>query len=212
MSDYLECPTPYLFGIGRDWAHDELLPEPAADLVLVDLDHNYLRGNCAAPPLPELQDRELRARLRECNCDPLASADELGAPPAAIACAGQVGSGSGSFPDAAVRAAFHDTVKSLLADVAQCSFRLSEAGLLLSGDSSVATSVQGTQSAAIQEAVIFDERKFLALHAVRQGHPGGFGTVRPDEFMEQLLRAQAFSAFVGAGSQLPKGVVDDEAA
>ena len=180
--------------------------------MLVDLDHNYLRGNCAAPPLPELQDRELRARLRECNCDPLASADELGAAPATTAWVGQGGSGDGSFPDAAVRAAFHDTVQSLLADVAQCSFRLSEAGSLPGGGSSVATSVQGTQSAAIQEAVVFDERKFLALHAARQGRAASLSAMRPDEFMEQLLRAQAFSAFVGAGSQLAKGVVEEVAA
>jgi hypothetical protein len=205
MSDYLECPTPYLFGIGRDWAHAELLPEAADDLVLVDLDHNHLRGNCEAPPLPELQDRELRERLRECNCDPLASVDELGAPASAAP------GGARAFPDAAVRAAFHSTVLSLLVDVPRCSFRLSEAGSLKGGSAASATSAKGVQSAAIQEAVVFDEPKFLALHARRQSQRTSSGIARPDPFMEQMLRAQAFSTFVGAGGQLHKGVVEDDA-
>ena len=176
MSDYMECPTPYLFGIGREWATPEELPKPAKDLILVDLDHNYLRGGCVAPELPEMELSALRERLRACNSDPLRCADDLSAFTSA-----SPGASGATFAENDVRDAFRAAVMSLLSDVPTCSFRLSEPP----GSSSAAT-----------DAVVFDEQCFIARHAARGRWAGKGG----EPFMEQLVRAQAFSAHIAAFS------------
>eukprot|EP00937_MAST-01D_sp_MAST-1D-sp2_P003813 g3813.t1 len=198
MSDYLECPTPYLFGIGREWATGDVLPQPADDLTLVDLDHNYLRGNCVAPELPQQELRALRAALRACDSDPLRRADALDAfalDDHAQAAGGGVGgtvAPGAVFPEAQVREAFRATVSSLLTDVTLCSFRLSEPP---------SVSASGAQAASgVSEVVVFDEQTFLARHAARDHALVRGGSELPVEpFMRELVRSQSFSAFVGAG-------------
>jgi hypothetical protein len=216
MLGYLECPTPYLFGIHRSCADASVLPPPAPDLVLVDLDHNYLRGACdvGSTPLPVLVKQRLLAALRRTQCSPLSLADEIapaystyhntfGYGGAGAGGSGGAGAGSGSgsngFPDGAVRAAFREAVAALLAPAALSSFRLADQTALADGTS----------------AVVFDEGAFttiyaqsLAASAAASDAGGGGGGATAAEnalsdaaFIGPFTRSQCLSAYLSSRQQ-----------
>lgn len=160
MLQYLECPTPFIFGVDKNALDaatmQELLNE---ELLVVDLDKGcVLRGEipCA---LPDKLQYELRDALYECLKPNVSKSDHV--------FANHFPSKPLVFPEVAVRALFHQAVRSLLGDFGYHRY------------------VWTDEYANNSKTVFFDEASYLAASPPEMR-----------EFRTLFLATQAFSEFM----------------
>jgi len=160
MLQYLECPTPFIFGVDKNaldaTTMQELLNE---ELLIVDLDKGcVLRGEipCA---LPDKLQYELRDALYECLKPNVSKSDHV--------FANHFPSKPLVFPEVAVRALFHQAVRSLLGDFGYHRY------------------VWTDEYANNSRTVFFDEASYLAASPPEMR-----------EFRTLFIATQAFSEFM----------------
>ncbi|DAZ99998.1 TPA: hypothetical protein N0F65_002002 [Lagenidium giganteum] len=109
MLQYLECPTPFIFGVEKDALDEETKREYLSeDVVAVDLDKGCVMHGVVPCTLPQSVLYELRESLYECLKPNVSKSDHV--------FAHHFPSKPLVFPDHQVRSLFYDTVRKLIGD------------------------------------------------------------------------------------------------
>ncbi|ETW03239.1 hypothetical protein, variant [Aphanomyces invadans] len=106
MLGYLQCPTPFIFGVQKDLLNAELLSELGDEVVCVDLDTSMVVQGELPVDLPTPVWKKLHATLRQCLKLHVTKSDHV--------FGHSFEREARVFPDDRIRLAFHDAVKSII--------------------------------------------------------------------------------------------------
>lgn len=109
MLQYLECPTPFIFGVEKSSLDDATMQDLLTEeLLIVDLDKGSVLRGAIPCPLPDKVHYELRDALYECLKPNVSQSDHV--------FANHFPSKPLVFPEITVRSLFYQTVRTLIGD------------------------------------------------------------------------------------------------
>ncbi|OQR94952.1 hypothetical protein ACHHYP_00798 [Achlya hypogyna] len=174
MLDYLQCPTPFLFGVQKDLLDASLLSDLGDEVLCVDLDTSMVVQGEIPVGLPTPVWKRLHSTLRSCLKAHVTQSDHV------------FGSSferqAAPFPDARIRLAFQEAVEMLIG----------------TGDNDEGADVHFGRFRYLwddqyqDKVVFFDEAGYLALSPL---------AMRP--FRTSFISTQAFSEYIVARDGFP---------